>query len=74
MAATVIMMAERLGLATLAEGVETVGEHAILAQLGCQYVQGYGIAKPMPLDETINWLSSYRARLDKAPSISRKTG
>jgi len=74
MVATILMMAERMGLTTLAEGVETVGEHAVLSQLGCRYVQGYGIAKPMPLAETADWVKSYRARLAKVPSITRKTG
>jgi diguanylate cyclase len=44
----ILSLAERLGLATLAEGVETPACHALLAQLGCGHVQGYVIAKPMP--------------------------
>jgi EAL domain-containing protein (putative c-di-GMP-specific phosphodiesterase class I) len=43
MISAILTMAERLGLETLAEGVETVGEHALLAQLGCDHVQGFGI-------------------------------
>ena len=39
----ILTMAERLDIETLAEGVETVGEHALLAQLGCTHVQGFGI-------------------------------
>ena len=45
----ILSMAERLGLETLAEGVETPGEHAMLSQLGCGHVQGFGIGRPMPL-------------------------
>ena len=48
MVSAILTMAERLGLETLAEGVETAGEHAMLAQLGCRHVQGFGIARPMP--------------------------
>ena len=44
----ILSMAERLGLDTLAEGVETPGEHAMLSQLGCGHVQGFGIGRPMP--------------------------
>jgi diguanylate cyclase len=44
----ILSLAERLGLETLAEGVETQGEHAMLAQLGCGHVQGYIVARPMP--------------------------
>ena len=50
-----------LGLATLAEGVETPGEHAMLAQLGCGDVQGFGIARPMPFEDTIDWIARHRA-------------
>ena len=48
--ADLLALAERLGLETLAEGVETQAEHALLAQLGCGHVQGYVIARPMPVD------------------------
>jgi diguanylate cyclase len=43
-----ILMAERLGLDTLAEGVETAAEQATVARLGCRHVQGFAIARPMP--------------------------
>lgn len=62
MVAAILSMAERLGLETLAEGVETPGEHAMLAQLGCGDVQGFGIARPMPVDETLAWIERHRAR------------
>jgi len=39
----------------VAEGVESDSIAQTLAQLGCQFGQGYGIAKPMPLDEYIKW-------------------
>ena len=74
MVSAILTMAERLGLETLAEGVETSGEHAMLAQLGCRHVQGFGIARPMPFDETINWLQDHRARLAPPPTIGRKSG
>lgn len=72
MVATILMMAERLDLACLAEGIETLGEQSILAQLGCRYVQGYGIAKPMPLDETLDWIASFQDRQLITPEIGRK--
>ena len=68
-------MAERLNLETLAEGVETPGEHALMAQLGSNHVQGFGIAKPMPFEQTLDWIArriapSYRG----TPKIGRKMG
>ncbi|MGH1577765.1 EAL domain-containing protein [Planktotalea sp.] len=74
MVATILMMADRLGLSCLAEGVETLGEHTILAQLGCRYVQGFGIAKPMPIEQTIPWIRDYQGRRTSVPKIGRKTG
>lgn len=74
MIAAILTMAERLRLETLAEGVETVGEHALLAQLGCDHVQGYGIARPMPFDQTLDWIAGHGSKLQEAPQIGRKTG
>ncbi len=68
-----LTMAERLELETLAEGVETVGEHALLAQLGCDHVQGFGIAQPMPFDQTLDWIAAHHAKMRDVPAIGRKT-
>ncbi|MBJ6372947.1 putative bifunctional diguanylate cyclase/phosphodiesterase [Sedimentitalea arenosa] len=70
----ILTMAERLELETLAEGVETVGEHALLAQLGCDHVQGFGIARPMPFDQTLTWITGHAAKLTEAPRIGRDAG
>lgn len=72
MIGAILTMAERLGVETLAEGVETVGEHALLAQLGCDHVQGFGIGRPMPFDQTLDWIAAHRAKLVDAPKIGRK--
>jgi EAL domain-containing protein (putative c-di-GMP-specific phosphodiesterase class I) len=68
----VLSMAERLGMETLAEGVETQGEHAMLAQLGCGHVQGFGIARPMPIEETLEWIARHLARLAGTPRIGKR--
>jgi len=70
MVSAILSMAERLGLATLAEGVETPGEHEMLAQLGCSHIQGFGIARPMPLDETMDWIPRHRGHLSKVKSLA----
>ncbi|MHA6263265.1 putative bifunctional diguanylate cyclase/phosphodiesterase [Arenibacterium sp. CAU 1754] len=70
----ILTMAERLELETLAEGVETVGEHALLAQLGCDHVQGFGIGRPMPFDQTLDWITAHQAKLTEAPRIGRDVG
>lgn len=72
MIAAILSMADGLGLDTLAEGVETTGEHAMLAQLGCRHVQGYAIARPMPLSDTLDWLDRQRRKTAPAPVIGRR--
>ncbi|MCX7644026.1 MAG: bifunctional diguanylate cyclase/phosphodiesterase [Rhodobacteraceae bacterium] len=72
MVAAILGLAGRLGLDTLAEGVERVGEHAVLAELGCGHVQGFAIARPMPFEETIAWLERHAARRAAAPDPARR--
>ncbi|MDD4865234.1 MAG: EAL domain-containing protein [Alishewanella agri] len=43
----IISMATSLDLQTIAEGVETAEQQALLQQLGCQAIQGYHYGKPM---------------------------
>ncbi len=69
MIGAILTMAERLGVETLAEGVESVGEHALLAQLGCDHVQGYGVARPMPFEQTLDWISRHNAKIRDMPRI-----
>ena len=69
----ILSLAERLGLETLAEGVETQAEHALLAQLGCVHVQGYVIARPMPVDELATWLVAQRENHARALRIGVNT-
>jgi EAL domain-containing protein (putative c-di-GMP-specific phosphodiesterase class I) len=45
-----------LGTLAIAEGVETAGELAILAELGCDGVQGWHIARPMAARDATEWL------------------
>ncbi|MGB3135959.1 MAG: EAL domain-containing protein, partial [Nodosilinea sp.] len=45
---TIITLSNRLGLAAIAEGVETQAQLEHLQQLGCELAQGYWFAKPLP--------------------------
>ncbi|NNK79295.1 MAG: GGDEF domain-containing protein [Litoreibacter sp.] len=71
MIAAIVGMSEQLRIDTLAEGVETVGEYTMLSQLGCTHLQGFAIAKPMPLDETLHWMDQHYAKLKAMPSVRR---
>ena len=74
MVAAILSMAEQLGLATLAEGVETIGEHAMLSQLGCGHVQGFGLSRPMPVEETVAWMQRHRSKIAKMPRMTQRLG
>jgi len=57
----VIGLANSFGRQVIAEGVETTEHGLMLLIMGCYEAQGYGIAKPMPVDQFFNWLQNYVA-------------
>ena len=57
----IIQMAKSLNLVTIAEGVETESQLALLRQQKCDEVQGYYFARPMPAEEFANFISDYLA-------------
>lgn len=52
----VTMMAQRLGMTTVAEGVETDAQRLKLNELGCTEMQGYLISRPRPAEELMQLL------------------
>ncbi|HSI45707.1 MAG TPA: EAL domain-containing protein, partial [Methylophilus sp.] len=52
----IIMMAQKLGLKVIAEGVETETQLKLLNKIGCDYIQGYWYSKPLPKEEFESWL------------------
>ncbi len=51
-------MARSLGLRTVAEGVETLPQAKALAELGCDRLQGYYFARPMPAGDVLAYFKS----------------
>jgi EAL domain-containing protein (putative c-di-GMP-specific phosphodiesterase class I) len=49
-------LAHDLGLRVVAEGVENDLSRRLVTDLGCDLVQGYGLARPMPAREVVSWL------------------
>jgi diguanylate cyclase (GGDEF)-like protein len=43
----IVVMAKRLGLKVVAEGIETQQQQQLLAEMGCDYGQGYYLSKPL---------------------------
>lgn len=54
----VVTMADKLRLGLLAEGVETKDQIDLLESIGCDQVQGYYYAKPMPAEEFFELLKN----------------
>nr|WP_301734896.1 GGDEF domain-containing phosphodiesterase [Halomonas sp. MC140] len=54
-----IQLGHTLGLKIIAEGVENFDAANTLAKLGCDFLQGYWIAKPMPAHQVIQWLKKF---------------
>jgi diguanylate cyclase (GGDEF)-like protein len=63
-------LGESLGMATVAEGVETEDQLARVAADGCTEVQGYLISRPIPPDEIENFLAESRQLIDAATAVS----
>jgi EAL domain-containing protein (putative c-di-GMP-specific phosphodiesterase class I)/AmiR/NasT family two-component response regulator len=57
---TTVMMAQRLNLRSVAEGIENDEDWDVIAGLGCDIGQGYFIARPMPGDELSGWYENWR--------------
>jgi diguanylate cyclase (GGDEF)-like protein/PAS domain S-box-containing protein len=47
---TVVELGQRLGMDVVAEGVETIGQLTCLDRLGCDFVQGWLVGRPVPAD------------------------
>ena len=54
-----IEMGHSLGLRLVAEGVENRASAELLSKLGCDYLQGYWIAKPMTSAAMTDWLDNF---------------
>jgi c-di-GMP phosphodiesterase len=62
-AETIITLAHKLGAETVAEGVDTLAQVHSLRQLGCDTVQGFLYAKPMPAEELAGWIRHHALHL-----------
>ena len=55
----VVALGKAMNLKVIAEGVETDQQYAIVRRLGCDLVQGFFVAKPMPADQFITWCGGH---------------
>ncbi|HMW24140.1 MAG TPA: EAL domain-containing protein, partial [Burkholderiaceae bacterium] len=63
----IIALARSLRLRVIAEGVENERQREVLSRLGCQTMQGYLFARPLPAEALPGWLQGLARRIDSAP-------
>ncbi|WP_409331935.1 putative bifunctional diguanylate cyclase/phosphodiesterase [Trujillonella humicola] len=56
--AAVVALGRACGIQSLAEGVETAEQLALVTELGCAYAQGFHLARPMPAAEVPGWMAA----------------
>jgi EAL domain-containing protein (putative c-di-GMP-specific phosphodiesterase class I)/GGDEF domain-containing protein len=54
-----VTLAHKMGMKTIAEGVEDQSAYKLLADLGCDIAQGFMISRPLPAAEFEKWLAQY---------------
>lgn len=54
-----VTLAHNMGLTVVAEGVETAGQAAALRALGCDYLQGFFMHRPIPCEEFPDWWATH---------------
>jgi diguanylate cyclase (GGDEF)-like protein len=68
---SIMDLARALGMSTVAEGVEEPAQYELLCRADCEYVQGYLIARPMPVEgvrELIaNWAMQRPPQTEEVP-------
>jgi diguanylate cyclase (GGDEF)-like protein/PAS domain S-box-containing protein len=69
----VVDMARRLGLFTVAEGVETAEQQSVLRRLGCDYGQGYFYSKPVIARDCRALLEDLRCERALTPTTLMRT-
>jgi len=69
--ASLITLAHNLNVRCVAEGVETVAQHELLRQLGCDFAQGYLFGRPVPAEALTTWLGEQAT--PAAPSLAPAT-
>ena len=56
----VVRLGQSLGLRVVAEGVETTAQKEFLHERGCDEIQGYLLAKPMPPEQFVTFVSDFQ--------------
>ncbi|MFB9952290.1 EAL domain-containing protein [Rhizobium puerariae] len=68
--ASIVEIGRSQGIEIVAEGVETSAHIEILRSLGCQVLQGYALAKPMPASDFISFAQEWQAAGSPLPRLA----
>jgi diguanylate cyclase (GGDEF)-like protein/PAS domain S-box-containing protein len=68
----IVAIASTLGIAVIAEGIETSEQCELVTEMGCEYGQGYLLARPMPWQDSQRLLRTNRP-LTPAPRIDARS-
>ena len=66
---SIVSLGAGLGLTVVAEGVETPEQASLLAEIGCNVLQGYHIGKPMTPEDYLAWLNAHESARSCRTSI-----
>lgn len=64
--ASIVGLGTTARIAVVAEGAETAADLQMLRDIGCLQVQGYALAKPMPLTKLLNFIDAGAEKISKA--------
>jgi diguanylate cyclase (GGDEF)-like protein len=70
----VVGLGRACGMRSLAEGVETADQLALAEELGCTFAQGFHIARPMPADDIVGWLTEHQPASTRRTRIPQPVG
>ena len=56
-----VLLAKKLDMKVVAEGVEDQEDWDLVAEIGCDQVQGYHVSRPLPFSHLVKWLDSWQA-------------
>ena len=70
----ILSMSRWMGLKTIAEGVEDKDEVTFLGSIGCDYIQGFYFAKPMPYEKFKTYLSEHCLKETKTVETVSESG
>ena len=55
-----VVLAKKLNMKVVAEGVEDQQDWDLVAEIGCDQVQGYFVSRPLPFAHLVKWLDDYK--------------